>query len=73
MDIKVNQIPDSFKNMEIKQERVTDDTFKFILNSSVEDSELQAKLEGLIGEITEQGKLIGKKKYRLQNNWDLKK
>ena len=62
MDIKVNQIPDSFKNMEIKQERVTDDTFKFILNSSVEDSELQAKLEGLIGEITEQGKLIGKKK-----------
>lgn len=62
MEIKVNQINDSFKNLEIKPEKTSDDSFKFILTSNIADSELQEKLQGLIGEITEQGKLIGKKK-----------
>lgn len=39
-----------------------DDSFKFILSSSIKETELQEKLSTLIGEITAQGERISKKK-----------
>jgi hypothetical protein len=39
-----------------------DDSFKFMLSSSIAEKELQEKLGALMSEITEQGKKISKKK-----------
>ena len=44
------------------QVRSGDDSFKFMLTSSIQEKDLQEKLVSLMGEITEQGKRISKKK-----------
>ena len=71
MDIKVNtttlvtQIPDTVKT------ELGDGSFKYTLASAIGDAELQAKIDGLLNDITTQGNLIAQhmdirdmKKYR---------
>ena len=71
MDIKVNtttpvtQIPDTVKT------ELGDGSFKYTLASAISDAELQAKIDGLLNDITTQGNLIAQhmdirdmKKYR---------
>ena len=71
MDLKVNDIKlDSLPTMEIKKEIAQTEEFKFTLNK-VENDNLMQKLNGLIEDITIQGKKIADhmdikdmKKYR---------
>ena len=71
MDMKVNemsritQVPDTAKTME------GDGSFKFTLASAISDSELQAKVDAMLNDITLQGNRIAQhmdirdmKKYR---------
>ena len=44
-----------------KQNTVQDNSFKFTLISNITEADLQAKISGLINEISEQGKKISKK------------
>lgn len=62
MDIKVNQISQPLPVQESKEVQQADGTFKFMLASNIQESELQEKLTSLMGEITAQGERIGKKK-----------
>ena len=62
MDLKINATQQVTQTAAAEQTQPTDDKFKFILNSKVEDNELAARLNEMIKDITQQGKLIGKKK-----------
>ncbi len=62
MDIKVNNVNQAAPAEAVRQVQQTDDTFKFALISSIEEKDLQAKLTGLMEEITMQGEQIKKRK-----------
>lgn len=62
MDIKVNQIMEPVPTMEKSNVQSADGTFKFMLASHIQESELQEKLTTLMTEISEQGEKISKKK-----------
>lgn len=62
MDLKINAAQQVTQTTAAEQTQPIDDKFKFILNSKVEDNELAARLNEMIKDITQQGKLIGKKK-----------
>lgn len=62
MDIKVNQISQPVQAEQVKANAPTDGTFKFMLASRVEESELQARLNTLMEEITMQGEKISKRR-----------
>lgn len=62
MDIKINQITEPIPVEQTPKVQETDSTFKFMLASNIQESELQQKLTALMGEITAQGEKIGKKK-----------
>ena len=62
MDVKINQITQANQVMETQQVQKTNDDFKFMLMSKISEEDLQAKLSSLMGEITEQGERIAKKK-----------
>ena len=61
MDIKVNQTQAAQASGQIQQPQVTDDTFKFMLASNIEETELQDRLTAMMEEITRQGNRISKK------------
>jgi uncharacterized protein YaaR (DUF327 family) len=71
MDIKVNQTTPLAPAAQPNAVQSTDDTFKFMLVSNIEEKELQARLTVMMKEITAQGKKLAKhrdirdmKKYR---------
>ena len=61
MDIKVNAAQPVQQTQAPEQTQVIDDKFRFILESRVEDDGLAARLNTMIADITQQGKLIGKR------------
>ncbi len=62
MDIKVNQVTQTTQVEQTKQQQPTDGNFKFMLASHIEEAELQARLNGLMEEITMQGEKLSKRK-----------
>lgn len=62
MDIKVNQLTQTPQVEQTKQEQSADGTFKFMLASNIEESELQARLNTLMEEITMQGEKLSKRR-----------
>lgn len=62
MDIKVNQTMPVAQTEAAAPVRESDGAFKFTLVSHIEEQELQAKLETLMGEITTQGEKLAKKR-----------
>lgn len=62
MEIRVNQIQQSTPVEQPKETAPTDGTFKFMLASNIEESELQARLNTLMEEITMQGEKLAKKR-----------
>lgn len=62
MDIKVNQVQQAQPVQPAKDNQPTDGSFKFTLASHVEEAELQARLQGLMEEITMQGERLYKRR-----------
>lgn len=62
MDIKVNQVTKSAPVEQTKQNTPTDGSFKFTLASHIEEAELQARLSGLMEEITQEGEKLAKRR-----------
>lgn len=60
MEIKVNELNSIMQTEQVKSAQETDGSFKFMLASNIEESDLQAKITSLMGEITEQGKKLSK-------------
>lgn len=61
MDIKVNEVQQAQQVQQTQQVQPTDDTFRFILESSVEDAGLVERLNLMMQEITMQGDKIVKR------------
>lgn len=62
MEIKVNQVSQAVPIEQTQSAQPTDGTFKFMLASHIEESELQARLQGLMEEITMQGERLSKRR-----------
>lgn len=62
MDIKVNQVQGAQQIQQTQQVQPSDGTFKFMLASNIEEAELQAKLNAMMEEITEEGKKLAKRR-----------
>lgn len=62
MDIKVTPAAPTTPIAQVKQTQETDGNFKFILASNIKESELQARLNTLMEDITMQGKKLGKRR-----------
>ncbi len=62
MDIKVNQATSVSQVNQKTETTQSDGSFKFTLVSHIEEQELQARLTGLMEEITMQGKRLGKRR-----------
>lgn len=62
MDIKINQLTQAAPVEQTTQTQSTDGDFKFMLSSHIQESELQEKLNFLMGEITEEGKKLAKRR-----------
>lgn len=60
--LKINQISQPVTPEKVQDTRTGDDTFKFMLTSSIQEKELQEKLTSLMSQIIEQGNRISKKK-----------
>ncbi len=60
--LKINQLTQPVQVNETKAVTEGDGSFKFMLASHIEESELQEKLTSLMSEITAQGEKLGKKK-----------
>lgn len=61
MDMRISEILNANRIEAPKAVAQSDDTFKFTLISNIKEADLQAKISGLINEISEQGKKISKK------------
>lgn len=61
MDIKVNQVQQPAPVEQTQAPTPSDGTFKFMLASNIEESQLQARLNALMEEITMQGERLAKK------------
>jgi len=59
--IRINQLLNTTNVTNTQSVDKTGDDFKFVLASAIEDTELQAKVAELMGDITEMGKRIAKK------------
>lgn len=60
MEIKVNELNNVVQPEQSKAVQDADSNFKFMLVSNIEESDLQAKISGLMNEISEQGKKLTK-------------
>lgn len=60
MDIKINQMQQVNQTPKPQQVQQTDDTFKFMLASNIEDATLQERLTLVMEDIVQQGKKLGK-------------
>ena len=61
MDMRVSEILNANRVETPKQMVARVDSFKFTLISNIQEADLQAKISGLLNEISEQGKKISKK------------
>ena len=61
MDFKVNEIQQTQQVQQTQQAQPTDDTFRFMLESSIEDAGLVERLNLMMQEITMQGDKIVKR------------
>lgn len=61
MDMRISEILNANRVEAPKPTTASDDSFKFALISNIKEADLQAKISGLINEISEQGKKISKK------------
>lgn len=62
MEIKVGQVKQSAPVEQTQSAQPTDGSFKFMLASHIEESELQARLQTLMEEITMQGDKLAKRR-----------
>ncbi len=62
MDIKVTSAAPTTPAAQVQPAQETKGDFKFILASNIKESELQARLNSLMEEITMQGKKLGKRR-----------
>lgn len=62
MDIKVNQVSQAAPLEQTRETQPTDGTFKFMLASHIEETELQTRLQTLMEEITMQGDRLSKRR-----------
>ena len=62
MDIKVNQTTPVAQTNQTPANKPADGSFKFTLVSTIEETELAERLNTLMGEITEQGEKIKKRR-----------
>lgn len=62
MDLKINQIQQTLPVEHTTQVSQGDNTFKFTLVSHIEEAELQARLQGLMQAIIEEGDKLAKRK-----------
>ena len=62
MDIKVNQTTPINQIEQTQAAKPADGSFKFTLISTIEETELAERLTNLMGEITEQGEKIKKRR-----------
>lgn len=62
MDIKVNQTTPINQIEQTQPTKPTDGSFKFTLVSTIEETELAERLNTMMGEITEQGEKIKKRR-----------
>ena len=62
MDIKISQIMQSTPIEHTQQAQATDGSFKFTLASHIDEAELQARLSGLMEEITKEGEKLAKRR-----------
>ena len=62
MDIKVDQVQQVQQPQAPREAQQTDENFKFMLASHIEEAELQTKLQGLMEEITMQGERLYKRR-----------
>ena len=69
MDMKINQVLQTQQVEQTHQQQKADGTFKFTLASHVQEAELQARLQGLMEEITMQGERL----YKRRDVRDMKK
>lgn len=60
MEIKVNELNKIASPEQVRSTQESDGSFKFMLASNIEESDLQAKITSLMGEISEQGKKLSK-------------
>ncbi len=60
MDIKVNQVQAPVPITQTAPVQTGDETFKFTLISHIEDKQLEAQLQAMVEEITQQGNRISK-------------
>lgn len=60
MDIKINQMQQLNQVTQTQHATQTDDTFKFMLASNIEDATLQERLTLVMEDIVQQGKKLGK-------------
>jgi hypothetical protein len=61
MDIKVNEVQQAAQAAQTQSVKPTDDTFKFMLASNIEDAELSQRLNLLMEEIIMQGDKLVKR------------
>ena len=61
LDIKVNQVTPPQEVQQTSQVQQTDEAFKFMLSSRIEEADLQNRLNLLMEDITMQGKKLSKK------------
>ena len=62
MDIKVNQVSQAAPVEQTRETQPADGTFKFMLASHIEETELQTRLQTLMEEITMQGDRLSKRR-----------
>lgn len=62
MEIKVNQTGQAMPVDKAQAPATTDGTFKFTLASHIEEAELQARLQGLMEQITMEGDKLSKRR-----------
>lgn len=60
-NMRINNITPVNQPTEVNNTQAADGTFKFVLASNVADADLQARLTGMLEEITQQGDKIKKK------------
>ena len=62
VDIKINQLLQSTPIEQTQTAQSTDSSFKFTLASNIQEAELQARLQGLMEQITMEGNKLAKRR-----------
>ncbi len=62
MDLRVNAARQVAPTEAVEQNQIADDKFRFILSSKIGDADLVARLNEMLKDITQQGKLLSKRK-----------